>query len=190
MHHFPICVQALRSRDPEILRQAQQNIAARRAGLRTPIGATPGFFETPGASILRGLPGGGGSSFATPASTPILERGPVEGLARGQQDPLGQIHRNGAGAEGWPAGRDAGNEGGDHVRPAPPMSLDSFLARHTSEDNASFAELLAAMNARRRATAEHWYPQHVQAPLSLEDSLANDHRPTDGFGTSGQVRRA
>ena len=83
-----------------------------------------------------------------------------------------------------------GDEGGDFVRPAPPMSLDSFLAQHTSDDNASFAELLAAMNARRRMRAKRWYPQHVQAPLSLEDSLANDHRPTDGFGTSGQVRCA
>ena len=29
----------------------------------------------------------------------------------------------------------------------------------------------------------------VQAPLLLEDSLEQDHRPTDGFGTGGQVRK-
>ncbi len=33
------------------------------------------------------------------------------------------------------------------------MTLDRFLAKHTSEDNASFADLLADMNARRTAKA-------------------------------------
>lgn len=157
--------------------------------MRTPIGATPGFFETPGASILRSRFGGGGTHLATPASTPILQRGTVEGLPGEIQ---GNVCSSGTAGQqnGWPAGGEVMSEGGEQIRPAPPMSLDSFLARHTSEDNASFAELLAAMNKRRRITAEFWHPQHVQAPLTLEGSLANDHRPTDGFGTSGQVSRS
>ena len=57
-------VQALRSSDPDALRQAQVNIAQRRAGLRTPIGATP---LTGLASTLR-TPAG----FQTPA-TPMTE---------------------------------------------------------------------------------------------------------------------
>ena len=38
---------------------------------------------------------------------------------------------------------------------APPLSLDRFCATHTSEDNASFAEVLAASNKRRRL-AQPW----------------------------------
>ena len=57
-------LQALRSSDPDALRQAQVNIAQRRAGLKTPIGATP----------LTGLP----STLRTPAgfqtpATPMTE---------------------------------------------------------------------------------------------------------------------
>ena len=103
-----------------MLRLAQQNIAARRAGLRTPIGATPGSFETPGASILRGPFGGGGMTtyLATPASTPVLRRGPVEG----QRDPLGHTHPGGGAAYGREAPGEDGPDGA--VRQAPPMSLD------------------------------------------------------------------
>ena len=51
-------VQAVRSRDPELLRQAQLNIAQRRAGIKTPVGQSPAIFATPG----------GMSSFRMPAS--------------------------------------------------------------------------------------------------------------------------
>ena len=51
-------LQAVRSRDPELLRQAQLNIAQRRAGIKTPVGASPATFATPG----------GLSSFRAPAS--------------------------------------------------------------------------------------------------------------------------
>ena len=103
-----------------MLRLAQQNIAARRAGLRTPIGATPGSFETPGASILRGPFGGGGMTtyLTTPASTPVLQRGPVEG----QRDPLGHTHPSGGAVDGRDAPGEDGPDGA--VRQAPPMSLD------------------------------------------------------------------
>ena len=65
-------LQAVRSGDPSKLQQAQLNIAQRRAGIRTPVGATPAGFGTPGASLLR-TPGIGTTpAAATPAMTPRL----------------------------------------------------------------------------------------------------------------------
>lgn len=65
-------LQAVRSGDPSQLQQAQLNIAQRRAGIRTPVGATPAGFGTPGASLLR-TPGLGVTPMAgTPSMTPGL----------------------------------------------------------------------------------------------------------------------
>ena len=56
--------------------------------------------------------------LATPASTPVLQRGPVEG----QRDPLGHTHPSGGAADGRDAPGEDGPDGA--VRLAPPMSLD------------------------------------------------------------------
>ena len=66
------CLQAVRSGDPSQLQQAQLNIAQRRAGIRTPVGATPAGFGTPGASLLRTLGIGLTPPATTPAMTPRL----------------------------------------------------------------------------------------------------------------------
>lgn len=50
--------QAVNSGDPTAIRNAQMNIAARRAGIPTPLGATPAQFATPAAT-----PAGGGGSM-------------------------------------------------------------------------------------------------------------------------------
>ena len=60
-------VQATRTGDPLVIRQAQANIAARRAGLRTPIGATPVAAGTPGFTSMLRTPAG---FTRTPAMTP------------------------------------------------------------------------------------------------------------------------
>ena len=120
-------LRAVRSGDPLLLRDAQRNIAARRAGAATPArgtGATPGW--TPAAAM-----------GATPAG--LLDT-PANG-------------------GGWEGGGGGGGELG-HVsaaaRPrAPPMTLDAFLAAHTSEDNAAFAAAVErAARARVAAAAE------------------------------------
>ena len=73
-------IQAIQTKDPVIIRQAQMNIAQRRAGLRTPMGATPHNFATPqlAGSLMR-TPAG----LRTPASTPARTGEPIpEGYAR------------------------------------------------------------------------------------------------------------
>ena len=64
-------MQAVKSGDPSQLQQAQLNIAQRRAGIRTPVGATPGGWGTPGASLLR-TPGLGLTPGATPSMAPTM----------------------------------------------------------------------------------------------------------------------
>ena len=72
LHSVCFALQAVRSGNPSQLQQAQLNIAQRRAGIRTPIGATPAGFGTPGASLLR-TPGLGMTPVAgTPSMTPRL----------------------------------------------------------------------------------------------------------------------
>ena len=144
-----LTIQALRTRDPAALRQAQVNIAARRAGIRTPIGATPGAFETPGASLLR-APHGATAEPPTPAMTPLMGRygGAIPGRGDGRDSNAGPPDS----AQQLPA-------------LAPPMTLDRFLSKHTSEDNASFAELLQDMNDRRKQAQPWLHAAHQQVLL-------------------------
>ncbi|KAK9827696.1 hypothetical protein WJX81_001407 [Elliptochloris bilobata] len=157
-------LQATRTGDPLVIRQAQANIAARRAGLRTPVGATPAAAGTPGfTSMLRTPAGFARTPMATPALTPRLG---VDG----------ELHDRDGTADASTSGAAAAWER------APPLSLDRFCATHTSEDNASFAEILAASNKRRRLSKPWLFDDKDQAPgLTLEQE-----RISDGFGTTFQ----
>ena len=72
----------------------------------------------------------------------------------------------------------------------PRMTLDQFVRKYTSEDNASFREILNSVNAKRREKAAVL----LMPPNPGQDGGQNDHdgrqreRITDGYGTSGQGR--
>ena len=149
-------LRAVRSGDPSALRRAQANAAARRAGLRTP---------GPGADAS--LRGGGEGWAETPPSVTGSEVGGWTPVSRASSHaPGGAAATPPAGAGGggtggreptWGAESVAGDDGDPSERAlqwqqqlrAPPVSLDDFLAGHTSEDNASFAAAMRAAAVRR-----------------------------------------
>ncbi|KAL6781932.1 hypothetical protein ACKKBF_B09985 [Auxenochlorella protothecoides x Auxenochlorella symbiontica] len=147
-------LEAVRSGDPARMREAQVAFAARRAGLRPGTSTGAGPLFTPGGTGARVLAG----DLPTPTgdlSTPVTLHG---------------------GAGGARAASGAAQ--------APAMSLDAFMRAHTSEDNASFAALLATENGRRTEA----YAAIAAPPGSGEQAIksAAGPRPTDGFGTGGQ----
>ncbi len=171
---------AVRSGDPLAIKRAQLNIAARRAGLRTPNRGGGGCpTATPRATTGRAFTGATTQlrNLATPAMTPFeaVEGFSGEGFS-GSATPLAAAA---AAAAAGGAGGSSGSVGG--VPRAPTMGLDAFLGRYTGEDNASFAVIQEAANARKRARVAH-HLTDKNAPLLLEGPHA-----TDEFGSSGQA---
>jgi protein DGCR14 len=129
-------LQAIRSGDPEQIRQAQLLIAQRRAaaaGGRPATGATPrgAPLFTPGGTAARAIAGNTPYIPPLPPGEPLRQPRPATGGGGGAGDAVGEAEELGV------------------VAP-PPVSLDSFLAVHTSEDNASFQEILETVNKKRR----------------------------------------
>lgn len=136
----------MRSGDPEQIRNAQLLIAQRRAaaaaGGRPATGATPAGAPlfTPGGTAARALAG----------DTPYIPGLPQGLPLRDQRPTTGSLPRGGTSAEQY-AGEESSSQLQGGVAVAPPgVSLDRFLAAHTSEDNASFQEVLEDVNKRRR----------------------------------------
>lgn len=188
-------VVAVNTGDPLKIRQAQLNIARRRAGLNTPMtglvheragtmGATPGAPDTWRPPSAMTTP-----SMRTPAMTPFH---PHDGEDGGG---------NGGGAAASVQQQQAA-VGGGALR-APPMSLDAFLSTHTSEDNASFSRIINENNARKRAKYAHRLEggrKEAAAPLMLLEASGGASTAeaeaqrrsssgiiTDGYGSSGQA---
>ena len=66
----------------------------------------------------------------------------------------------------------------------PKMTLDQFMARYTSEDNASFREILDRTNRKRMEKSKRLAePPHPAKRIASGDAAL---RITDGYGTTGQ----
>ena len=143
-------LQAVRTGDPENMRQAQMNIAQRRAGMKTPLGATPAHLATPGASMLWAPIRQG-----TPAMTP--------GAATPGQTPGAYP------SDSQQAGASLATD-----QSTPSLSLDKFFKHHNSEDNASFSVIREGEAKRRRAQKPWLFTDKNQKQLEAPRSDVTD----------------
>lgn len=173
-------LEAIRSADPERIRAAQLSIAARQLRAATPGGRTPLF--TPGGTAARLVEGAalglhaGASSQLRRAFTPSGAT-PATGATPGTDR-----------AHYTPASASAAAHPHPHIADQERLSLDDFMARYTSEDNASFDEVMERVNKRRRMARATRLPPPVSDPravLALPAASAGRDR-TDGLGTTGQ----
>jgi protein DGCR14 len=138
-------VTAVNSGDMNLVRQAQINIAKRRAGLQTPMytGATPSM-STPHTAMFR-----------TPAMTPLSQGVSATPAGASHSQPHQQQQPSHAELK------------------APSMTLDDFLSKYTSEDNASFEQLQDDIQKRKDYKHAH-HLLEKPAPYVLPNGRPSD----------------
>lgn len=152
-------LEAVRSGDPLVIRDAQLNIIQRRREKAEVAGMSASVAGTP-ASVA-------GSFVDSPSS--MVSASPASFLRTPLRSFPGQ-HAASSDTETTPIDTS--------------LSLDDFLKKYTSEDNASFSKILDKVNQKR---------QEKYRFLSDEELVSPQHRiadreqnSTDGFGTSNQ----
>eukprot|EP00250_Pteridium_aquilinum_P009578 c18766_g1_i1 orf=207-1787(+) len=153
-------LEAVRTGDPMIIRDAQFNIIQRRKEK---------------ADILAGVTPTPSSLVCTPASAYVdsphsmVSPSPSSSLRTPLRSFLGQ---------------DTVPLDGRTTPVNTQLSLDNFLMQYTSEDNASFSKILDTTNQKRREKFRFLSDEELVSP---QDRIADrEHNSTDGYGTSNQ----
>lgn len=155
-------LEAVRSGDPVIIRDAQMNIIRRRREKAREDGERDGtptsnIPDTP-ASMISGL-ASPTVSLRSAASPSVSGLFPPSTVAAARENAIGPAEDTN-------------------------LKLDEFLRKYTSEDNASFSKILEKVNKQRKQKFEFLSDKGLVDP-NLRIEHAND-RVTDGFGTSNQ----
>ncbi|KAH7297399.1 hypothetical protein KP509_26G067900 [Ceratopteris richardii] len=154
-------LEAVRTGDPMVIRDAQMNIMQRR---RARACAAAGL--TPTASSIACTPASGflGSARSLGSPSPSLRLDtPLRGDLGQDVLPLDATEK-------------------DSIDTS--LSLDKFLQRYTSEDNASFSKILEKTNQKRREKYKFLTDEELTSP---HDRIGDRGTlPTDGYGTSNQ----
>uniref|UniRef100_A0A1D1YXA5 Protein DGCR14 n=1 Tax=Anthurium amnicola TaxID=1678845 RepID=A0A1D1YXA5_9ARAE len=161
-------LEAVRSRDPVLIRDVQLKILERRSAAAHPssvASAAPEATATPGVAGRTQTPGSSFYPFSASATPFGSDRTTLDAarLSDGSKDPA--------------------LEGGDSVDVS--LSLDDFFRRHTSEDNESFSKILEKVNRKRQERFAHLLERDGEDPSKALEVEGRD-RITDGFGSSGQ----
>lgn len=155
-------LQAIRTKDPVLIRDAQLQIIERRRlrkGMESAADASlRSTTATPGSSFLR-------NSSVTPSF-------------------FNEHKENFVGDK-----IDGGGDGGEgEVDPS--LSLDEFFRRYTSEDNESFSKLIEKVNRKRKEKygylLEGGSSEENTGNNLIEDGKKREKSNTDGYGTSDQ----
>lgn len=165
-------LEAVRSGDPVIIRDAQLKIMERRSGL--------GASAAAGGRVSSVAPDAtastrAGSQMRTPASN-------FRSFSS-SATPFGFDGTPSLAGHLPGSTRDAAAEGGESVDTS--LSLDDFFTRYTSEDNESFSEILEKVNLKKREKVAHLLERDGEEPSKAIEAERRE-QITDGYGTSGQ----
>ncbi|CAA7050972.1 unnamed protein product [Microthlaspi erraticum] len=134
-------IQAVKTRDPIQIRDAQLKIIERRGKKANPhLGDTVGKTQTPGSTFLRNFTPLDEFDGKTPRTPGVSVRE--------------QLHSG-----------DVGGDGDIDVD----MSLDEFFRRYTSEDNDSFSKILEKVNRKKKEKYAHLLEGEKESNL-IEDA--------------------
>ncbi|KFK38235.1 hypothetical protein AALP_AA3G086700 [Arabis alpina] len=149
-------IQAVKTRDPIQIRDAQLKIIERRGKKANHhhVGDTEGKTQTPGSTFLRNFTPLDEFDGKTPRTPGVIPGGEVVG--------------------------DDDGEGDVDVD----MSLDEFFRRYTSEDNESFSKILEKVNRKKKEKYAFLLGGEKEDGNLIEDVKRD--RITDGYGTSDQ----
>lgn len=158
-------LEAVRSRDPVVIRDVQLKILDRRASKSVGPNKTPSTSTR--AETKTQTPA---SNFRfNPSATPFdPERTPSFSVRGDLDGEKGTIFEE--------------SDGGVDIS----VPLDEFFRMYTSEDNESFDKIMEKVNRKRREKYSHLLERDGENP-ALEDGVVDEKdRITDGYGTSNQ----
>ncbi|XP_073125527.1 uncharacterized protein [Henckelia pumila] len=153
-------LQAIRTQDPVLIRDAQLKILERRRRRKG------GELSTADVSLRSATPGS--SFFRNTSVTPYVNGDRKDSVVIDERDGVVE-----------------GEDGVDVSLP-----LDEFFRNYTSEDNESFLRIMERVNRKRKEKYEYLLEgentETVQESNFIEDGNKREKTSTDGYGTSDQ----